>query len=135
MNKNLKGIDLIMVSNAQIALHRLALGYTPESVNWKPIREFRDVLSKICDDSSDPDTQTLLGEVLRESHGNHPGRRRADKQVVIPKEIVDEFDSLINNRPLASACAERLYGFCHFFYRHIDEKRNTASLIPQAVTA
>lgn len=134
MNKNLNGIDLIMVSNAQIALHRLAVGCAPEWVNWTAIREFRDMLFEICDDSDDSDAQTLLGEVLLESHGNHPGRRRADKPVVIPKEIVDEFDSLINNRPLATARAERLYGFCHFFYKHISTKESTTSRVPQAVT-
>ena len=134
MNDNLKGIDLIMVSNAEIALHRLAVGYTPESVNWTAIRQFRDVFLKICDNANDSDIQTLLGEIIRESHGNHLGRRRTDKAVVMPKEVVDEFDSLINNRPLATARAKRLYGFCHFFSKHISTKESTTSRVPQAVT-
>lgn len=127
MNDNLKGIDLIMVSNAEIALHRLAVGHAPESVNWTAIRKFRDVLFEICDDPNDSDAQTLFGEVLRESHGNHPGRRREDKPVVIPKETVDEFDSLINNRPLETARAKRLYGFCHSFSKHIREENSLST--------
>ncbi len=133
MNKNLDGIDLVMISNVQIALHRLALGYAPESVNWEPIREFRDVLLKMCDDSNNSETQTLLGEIIRESRGEHLGRRRTDKAVVIPKEVIDEFDSLINNRPLATARAERLNGFCHFFSKHINVKGDTILPVSQAV--
>lgn len=124
-----------MISNAQVALYRLSHGDAPESVNQGAIKAFREALSKICEESKDQEIQTFLGDVIHEFHTNHPCRRRMDMATPTPQGVLKELDWLIDNRPSIRSRAERLYGFCHFFYRHIDEKRNTASPVPQAVTA
>ena len=130
----LKGIDTIMISNAQVALFRLSHGDAPESVNRGAIKAFREVLSKMCDESKDQEIQTFLDEIIHEFHTNHPCRRRMDMATPTPQGVMKELDWLIDNRPSVRSRAERLYGFCYFFYKHINGKRNTASLVHQAVS-
>jgi len=134
MNDMLKGIDTIMISNAQVALFRLSHGDAPESVNRGAIKAFREVLSKMCDESKDQEIQTFLDEIIHEFHTNHPCRRRMDMATPTPQGVMKELDWLIDNRPSVRSRAERLYGFCYFFYKHINGKRNTASLVHQAVS-
>lgn len=133
MNKNLAGIDVIMLHNAQIAFHRLSIGYTKEHVNWDSIKEFQEMFSKVCNNLDDPETKKFVSEVLRESHGDYPYRRRTDAMDQAVNMILDELDLLIKERVPRRNRAQHLYMFCHIFTKHT-QKENSPSLVSNLQT-
>lgn len=124
--KNNFPIDPLIVGDAEIELLRLSQG---QSIDWGSVKAFRGILAKMHEDVNNKQTQTFLVEVLSEFHTKHPCRRRMDD--LTSKGILDELDWLINGRSPIRCRAERLYGFCHLFSKHIDTKRGVILSVPQ----
>ncbi|MBI5817328.1 MAG: hypothetical protein HZB09_02785 [Candidatus Yonathbacteria bacterium] len=133
MSDNTRGVDTLVVSSAELELFRLSHNQVPDSIDWGAIKAFRGILAKMCDDVNYAQVQNFLTEVLSEFHEKHPCRRRMDNDLT-PKGILDELDWLINRRSPIRCRAERLYGFCHFFSKHISAKGSTVSPVLQVTT-
>ncbi|MDO8572159.1 MAG: hypothetical protein Q7S11_00115 [bacterium] len=133
MNNGVSYINPHVVSSAEDELRFLAQDREIDMLGWEKIGAFRQMLENLHKNSGDQNVQKILSEIVEEFIFFHTCKRRRDAQGI--ENFLNDLDLLIKYRRISKCYVSRLYGFCIIVSLHINGKRDTASPVPQAVTA
>lgn len=147
---NLRDVDALVVSRAQLELSRLSREHHHEEINFRDIQAFREILSMLCNEDQNKEVTAMLERIIEEFCFGQPCREEIERiENLNPEEvsklrslntlknlkgILSEFDLLLKNS-LAHGFALRLYEFCCIFSKHLDPCRSVKGFTLETAAA